>query len=135
MMGSVIAMPISGVLCQHGFAGGWGSIFYVIGECCEASIVIDAAFCACSGIASMFAVILWLLLTSNTPSQHRFISKAEKKYITNSLKGQVSETGNDVSLSFAHKTSYLFMYPPIAVVRCAMAEICDVWACVGHYCG
>ena len=31
-MGSVVALPLSGVLCRHGFAGGWPSVFYLIGE-------------------------------------------------------------------------------------------------------
>jgi len=30
-MGSVISLPLSGLLCRVGFAGGWASIFYVIG--------------------------------------------------------------------------------------------------------
>ena len=32
MMGNVIALPLSGVLCQFGFSQGWDSIFYVIGR-------------------------------------------------------------------------------------------------------
>lgn len=31
-MGSVVALPLSGMLCQHGFAGGWPSVFYLFGE-------------------------------------------------------------------------------------------------------
>ena len=53
----------------------------------------------CQGICSMVILVVWLLLTSNTPSQHPRISTAEKNYIVKSLKGQVSEEGgNDVSV-------------------------------------
>ena len=30
--GSVIAFALSGYLCDHGFAGGWPSIFHTYGE-------------------------------------------------------------------------------------------------------
>ena len=30
--GNVVAFPLSGVLCQCGFAGGWPSVFYLFGE-------------------------------------------------------------------------------------------------------
>ena len=38
-MGSVLSSILSGLLCEHGFDGGWPSIFYVFGEeknhCCD----------------------------------------------------------------------------------------------------
>lgn len=73
MMGNVIALPLSGFLCQNGFAGGWGSVFYII------------------GLSSAACIIVWALLTSNTPATHPRISDAEKNYILNALKGEVSE--------------------------------------------
>ena len=31
-LGTVFAMPISGLLCDSGFLGGWPSVFYIFGE-------------------------------------------------------------------------------------------------------
>ena len=65
--GTVIGMPLSGVLCDHGFAGGWPSVFYVFG----------ATGC-------MWA-IAWFLLCHNFPSDHPRISLAERRYIEMSV--------------------------------------------------
>jgi len=66
-VGTVIGMLLSGVLCDHGFTGGWPSVFYVFG----------AAGCAWS-----FA---WLVLCHSSPSVHPRISVAERQYIERSL--------------------------------------------------
>lgn len=79
MMGNVIALPMSGLLCQYGFAGGWGSVFYVI------------------GISSMLCLVLWAVFASNTPDTNKFISEAERNYIVHSLKGEISEEAPKLS--------------------------------------
>jgi len=43
------------------------------------------------GVTSTITILLWILLTSNTPSDHRRISKREREYIVNSLKGEVAD--------------------------------------------
>ena len=69
-LGTVIGMSLSGVLCDHGFAGGWPSVFYVFG----------AAGCVWS-----FA---WFLLCHNSPSTHPRISVAERQYIQKSMESR-----------------------------------------------
>lgn len=44
-----------------------------------------------AGLTSVITIIFWIFLTSNTPSDHPRISKEEREYIVNSLKGQMSD--------------------------------------------
>ncbi|CAG9540994.1 unnamed protein product [Cercopithifilaria johnstoni] len=66
-IGNTIVLPLSGLLCKYGFAGGWPSIFYVIGT---------------AGILWCF---LWFFYASDRPSSSKRISKRELNYIENSL--------------------------------------------------
>ena len=65
--GIVIAMSLSGVLCDYGFAGGWPSEFYVFGA------------------AGCLWALAWFVLCHNTPSAHPRISLAELRYIEISM--------------------------------------------------
>ena len=58
--GTVVSLPISGLLCQYGFAGGWPSVFYVFGTC---------------GIV-WFA--FWMFFVHDSPAKHPRISDAER---------------------------------------------------------
>ncbi|KAJ6645996.1 putative inorganic phosphate cotransporter, partial [Pseudolycoriella hygida] len=76
--GTIISMPLSGLLAQHGFDGGWPSIFYVFGV---VGVVWSIAF-------------LWLVYEE--PSVHPTIDEEEKKYILNSLWGTANVTSPPV---------------------------------------
>lgn len=67
--GTVISMPLSGVLSEYGFAGGWPSIFYVFGA-----------------IGTLWSIaFLWLV--HEDPESHPTIPHDERKYIISSVWG------------------------------------------------
>lgn len=67
--GTVISMPLSGLLAEYGFAGGWPSIFYVFGT-------IGTIWCV---------VFLWTC--KEDPQSDETIEDDERKYIVNQLWG------------------------------------------------
>lgn len=97
-VGNVITFPLAGLLCKYGFAGGWPSIFYVL------------------GILSSVWFILWMIFVSDSPTQHKRISKIEKDYIVESL--------SNVTLSAdkPHEEK------PLVVPWCSMFSSIRVWA-------
>ncbi|XP_076437789.1 sialin-like [Babylonia areolata] len=82
-LGTVFAMPISGILCEHGFAGGWPSVFYVFG----------ALGCVW--------FVFWMALVHDSPAQHPRISDAEKHYIESSIghRERLPTPWKDIALS------------------------------------
>lgn len=97
-VGNVITFPLAGLLCKYGFAGGWPSIFYIL------------------GILSSIWFVLWMIFVSDSPTQHKRISKIERDYILESL--------CDVALSAdkSHKDK------PLSVPWFSMAKSMPVWA-------
>ncbi|KAI4502887.1 hypothetical protein M0802_001931 [Mischocyttarus mexicanus] len=67
--GTVVSMPLSGLLSEYGFAGGWPSIFYVFGA-------VGIIWC-----------IAFFFLVYEDPESYPRISEEEKKYILSSLWG------------------------------------------------
>ncbi|XP_044227921.1 sialin [Thunnus albacares] len=68
-LGTVIALPLSGVIC---FYLEWTYVFYVFG-----------------GVGLVWFV-LWVFLVFDSPNTHPRISERERLYITNSLKNELS---------------------------------------------
>lgn len=67
--GTIISMPLSGLLAEYGFDGGWPSIFYVFGAV---------------GTIWSVAFLIWVF---EDPSVHPTIDEREKKYINDALWG------------------------------------------------
>lgn len=67
--GTVVSMPLSGLLAAYGFAGGWPSIFYVFGV-----------------IGTIWSLV-FLFYGHEDPESHPTIDPAERKYIVTSLWG------------------------------------------------
>ncbi|XP_054157706.1 sialin-like [Oppia nitens] len=62
-IGTVITLPLAGVLCDSDFLDGWPSIFYVL------------------GIAGCVWFVLWALLIHESPESHPYITTEEYEYI------------------------------------------------------
>lgn len=70
-------MPLSGLLSEYGFSGGWPSIFYVFG-------LIGTVWC-----------LGFLFFVSEDPEQCPRIKENEKKYILSSLWGAAGSSVSD----------------------------------------
>lgn len=83
--GTVISMPLSGLLADYGFDGGWPSIFYIFGIL---GVVWSLAF-------------IWLCYED--PNVHPKIDESEKKYIQRALWGTAQATVSRISqFTYSH---------------------------------
>lgn len=73
--GTVISMPLSGLLAEHGFGEGWPSIFYVFGA-----------------VGTVWS-IAFLIFCYEDPNSHPRIDNQERRYINHSLWGK-----NDIKI-------------------------------------
>lgn len=62
-MGTVVTMPLAGILCRSTFLGGWPSAFYVV------------------GVFGCGWFVLWCWLVTDSPVTHPYITNEEIKYI------------------------------------------------------
>ncbi|XP_046965584.1 putative inorganic phosphate cotransporter isoform X1 [Vanessa cardui] len=97
--GTVISMPLSGLLSAYGFAGGWPSIFYVFG-------VIGTIWC-----------IAFLFFVSEDPEHCPSIKETEKKYILSSLWGAAGSSSPPIPWS-----KILFSMPFWAIMLAHMGQ-------------
>ncbi|XP_033757483.1 LOW QUALITY PROTEIN: uncharacterized transporter slc-17.2-like [Pecten maximus] len=96
-LGNVITYPLSGMLCKYGFAGGWPSIFYVL------------------GMVNVVWVVVWWILASDSPMEHKGITKEERDYITHALAESThKESGKKIDVPWLK----IFTSGPVFAIIC-----------------
>ncbi|KAK7111022.1 uncharacterized transporter slc-17.2-like [Littorina saxatilis] len=103
-MGYVMTFPVTALLCQYGFDGGWPTVFYVM----AAGVL---AWC-----------VSWMLLVTDSPLDHPRISEEERDYIVNSLKGTIS-----LKKKRGHSTPWLKVLGSRPVWAAFIAHTCFNW--------
>ena len=101
--GYVIGMLLGGFLSDHGFAGGWPSVFYVFGTI---GCVWSAA---------------WFLLCHSSPSAHPRISKAEREQLE-------ATTGiNSKEVVDKPKTPWRKFFTSMPLLSCCVGKLAHLW--------
>ncbi|KAH7968456.1 hypothetical protein HPB52_008435 [Rhipicephalus sanguineus] len=101
VLGTTVTLPVSAVLCQYGFAGGWPSVFYI------------------TGLLGCVWFIFWVLIASDMPEEHRFISEEEKKYIIES---------RDATFAVRKPVPWASILTSRAVWMIALIKFCGAWS-------
>ena len=102
-IGAIITLPLSGYLSEHGFAGGWPSVFYVFGS-----------------LGCLF-FIPWMYFSHNTPIEHPHISRKELEYI----QSNVTVTTNRNKRKILVPWWSMLTSPRLWIV--AIAKLCGSW--------
>ncbi|GBM45612.1 Putative inorganic phosphate cotransporter [Araneus ventricosus] len=100
-IGTILTMPLTGYLCEYGFAGGWPSVYYIL------------------GIVGFVWFFFWFFLAYNRPSDHPRISRIEIDYIQ---KGQI-QFAEEQKLPVPWKKVLTSM--PVWTV--AVVSFCSTW--------
>ncbi|KAI2796614.1 hypothetical protein BLOT_014407 [Blomia tropicalis] len=101
-MGAVVSTILSGFLCQHGFDGGWPSVFYVF------------------GIVGILCFILWMYAIYDSPDQHPRIHDDELLTIKLNI-GLNSSSGKRSNIPW---TSIMTSMPVWAI---SVSKFCGAW--------
>lgn len=88
--GTVVSMPLSGLLSEYGFDGGWPSIFYVF------------------GIVGVVWSLAFIFSVHEDPEAHPSIAEDEKKYILSSVWGAAGVSVSSYNTIF-QKLSSIFI--------------------------
>lgn len=77
-VGTILTMPLTGLLTKYGFDGGWASVFYVF------------------GIVGLLWFFVWCLAIHPSPELHPTISESERSYVMDSLGQKKNEKAPSV---------------------------------------
>ncbi|XP_052770879.1 sialin-like [Mya arenaria] len=100
-IGIMVTFPLSGMLCEEGFDGGWPSIFYILG-----------------GVGVLWFVA-WTVIVSGSPADHPRISDHEREYITNSLRQDIDVTKKSTHTPWVKICTSLPVWAIIVTHACA----------------
>lgn len=85
-------MPLSGLLAEYGFDGGWPSIFYVF------------------GVVGVLWSVAFIWFVHEDPSSHPHMDEKEKKYILSSLWGTANVTVCSIIIMSHMRTEVLILH-------------------------
>jgi len=100
-LGTLIAYPISGILCNSDFLGGWPLVFYTFG-----------------GLGVIW-FLLWVWIVSSTPETHKWISTTELSYILKHRGGNSSQRTTP--------TPWKSIFTSLPVWSIVVAHTCHNW--------
>ncbi|XP_016977009.1 putative inorganic phosphate cotransporter [Drosophila rhopaloa] len=87
--GTIVSMPLSGLLAHYGFDGGWPSIFYVFG-------MVSTVWC-----------VLFIWLVQESPAASTRISEAERRHIMEAIwQAQPEESGRVPVMGIAKSPAF-----------------------------
>lgn len=101
LLGTIVTLPASALLCQYGFAGGWPSVFYL------------------TGLSGCVWFLIWIFIASDTPEKHKFISHEERKYIVES---------RNAKFAIRKRVPWAGILTSRAVWMCALIKFCSAWS-------
>eukprot|EP00111_Clytia_hemisphaerica_P020421 TCONS_00060179-protein len=102
--GTIVSLPLSGVLADSSFLGGWPSAFYVLG----------AVGCVW--------FLFWMIFIYDGPENHPSISNVERLYITKSHNNSSSDT-KSTKIPWSH----ILTSRPVWAIMIGLFSHCWVW--------
>lgn len=112
-IGNVVALPLGGFLCN--LDNCWKTMFYIFGF---------------SGVVWFF---LFLLLTADSPNEHKFISQREKTFVINHTETNLAALSEQEPINKTGKPEpvpWLAIFKSKACIAIFVAHLCNNW---GNY--